>query len=104
VVDFLRRKKSGSFQIDIPEVTGNAKETTVLNEDIKGRSYLRIKNTGQYIVYLAFDQTGALSVGYPLEANEHIVFQDPENTPDGKVVAAAQGGSSSLAVIFTRFE
>lgn len=96
------RKHEGSFQQNIP---GDGTDQVLLTEDFKGRSFLRIRNTGAAVIYLTFGQTNALGTGEPLPSNEVIEFDQYESCPDGRVVAAcAVGVASSVSVVFVRIE
>lgn len=96
-----RRKFTGSFRMLIPFASPG---TPVLTEDNHGRAYLRIKNVGASMVWVAFGQADAKSNGYPLDPNQEIIFQNPENAPDERVTATAETGDTEIAVIMVRYE
>ena len=95
-----RRLYTGSFRALVPLAAPN---TIVLSDDAFGRASLYIKNTSASLCWIAFGQSDAEGLGYPLEPNDSVSFPYPDNCPVDRVVATAESADVTLAIIVVRY-
>jgi hypothetical protein len=93
----IGRRRAGNLPVGVAAAT----KVTVLPPD-DNRLYLLIRNVTANPVNIAFDQQATESQGYPMVANQEIVFPNADSVPYAYVTAYSVLGTTLQIITVSR--